>query len=131
MIDKIKSYIESRIEENCRLSEEDIEHIIDLSVRYDAYEANIGFDTSRLNEHNPREVAFSETWKEENYPQRGVNFGQGQLQDIFIEQISVFPMRYKVLEVINNRDRKIVATVIQWLGSNCGMGFLEKSLNKC
>jgi hypothetical protein len=34
------------------------------------------------------------------------------------------------IEVISGRDRMIVATVIQWLGSNCGICFLEESLKR-
>ena len=29
------------------------------------------------------------------------------------------------------RDRIVAATVIQWLGSNVGFGFLEEALRKC
>lgn len=36
----------------------------------------------------------------------------------------------KVIQEINNRDRMIVATVIQWLGSNCGMCFLGEALER-
>lgn len=33
--------------------------------------------------------------------------------------------------VITPRDRKIVATIIQWLGTNVGMGFLHEALRRC
>jgi len=36
----------------------------------------------------------------------------------------------KPLQIITSRDRLIVATVIQWLGSNCGMSFLHEALKR-
>ncbi len=32
---------------------------------------------------------------------------------------------------ITKNDRVIVATVIQWLGTNIGFNFLERTLKKC
>ena len=32
---------------------------------------------------------------------------------------------------ITNRDRMIAASIVQWLGTNCGMGFLHKVLGDC
>lgn len=37
----------------------------------------------------------------------------------------------KVHYEVTQRDAEIVATVIQWLGSNCGMSFLQAALQKC
>ncbi|WP_164740353.1 hypothetical protein, partial [Xanthomonas euvesicatoria] len=62
-------------------------------------------------------------------PVSGVNYGHGILQDLFIEGGHNMFGR-KVIEEISNRDRMIVATVIQWLGSNCGMCFLGEALRR-
>lgn len=79
---------------------------------------------------NPREAAFAEQWQKDNFPRAGVNYGHGALQDMFITEGEPFRTR-TIVEEITNRDRRIVATVIQWLGTNCGMAFLSASLEKC
>lgn len=79
-----------------------------------------------------REKVFAENWIEENKRRRGVNFGYGILQDLFIESDKIwwfYPGR--IVARINPRDRFIVATVIQWLGTNVGFSFLVKCLNQC
>jgi hypothetical protein len=75
--------------------------------------------------------SFHDQWQEENAPIAFMNCGQGILQDLFIEENPfnvILPK--KVVEVMSSRDRQIVATVIQWLGSNCGMGFLSAALQR-
>lgn len=105
----------------------ELEDIIRLSLKQDAYENNKGYLFKRT-EHNPREMAFYEQWQKENEPRAGMNHGNGILQDLFIEKDGPFSMKW-VIE-INNRDRFIAATVIQWLGSNVGMGFLYEALKR-
>lgn len=83
---------------------------------------------------NDRERAFYQHWRKENKHRSWINFGQGILQDLF-----AIPAKsghwWKRIEgwniVINKRDQYIVATVIQWLGTNCGWCFLNEVLNKC
>lgn len=86
---------------------------------------HIGFHSHRLNSDNPREVAFSETWKKENEERRYINRGHGILQDLFIDDNGVFH------HTMIPRDKMIAATVVQWLGSNCGMAFIETALKEC
>jgi len=74
------------------------------------------------------EKAFADQWEEENEERRGINYGQGLLQDLFIERRSVLT---QWTTVISRRERWIAATVIQWLGTNCGFAFLIRCLNKC
>lgn len=92
-----------------------------------------GFHSNRLDPeaHNPREVAFMDQWREEHESddllrilvclepddRPGVNGVYG------------FPPM-KELRKINDIDRRNISTVIQWLGSNIGMAFLEASLQK-
>jgi len=83
-------------------------------------------------EHLNREKVFAENWIEENKIIRGLNWGHGILQDLFIlsdEKWLLYPGR--IVVKINPRDRFIVATIIQWLGTNVGFSFLVKCLNQC
>lgn len=94
---------------------------------------NKGLWSKRLEQNNPREVAFAKLWESENVDCRGINYGYGALQDLFIKHDSKCFTRVNsdCVTRITQRDRFIVATVIQWLGSNCGMGFLHKALDDC
>lgn len=108
----------------------ELEDIIGLSLKQDAYENNKGYMLERT-EHNPREMAFYEQWQKENEPRAGVNSGNGILQDLFIESRAFdHPFTKRWVLQINNRDRMIAATVIQWLGSNVGMCFLDETLKR-
>lgn len=91
------------------------------------YRDNVGYQFKRI-EENEREKAFFEEWLHENEPRPGVNNGNGILQDLFIERVD--PYSRKWVEHIQPRDRMIVATVIQWLGSNVGMSFLHAALKR-
>jgi len=87
-------------------------------------------------EHGDREKIFYKQWKKENKQLRWLNFGQGILQDLFaITGNNPFNfMRGGLIGwklIINRRDRYIVATVMQWLGTNCGWCWLEETLRKC
>lgn len=75
-----------------------------------------------------RENAFMKRWEQENKRSRGVNYGCGILQDLFFDGD-----RYhnRMVHKITKRERWIVATVIQWLGTNCGFGFLYEVFEDC
>jgi hypothetical protein len=66
------------------------------------------------------EVAFAEEWERENVPQPGLNQGHGVLQNLMCE-----PNSHVLRETITQRDASIVATAIQWLGTNVGRAFLQ------
>jgi len=93
-----------------------------------------GFYRRRI-KNNPREKAFAEEWEKECKRDACIGYGLGLLQDLFMH----VPRQYwgssrfhaKPLMIINQRDALIVATVIQWLGSNVGMSFLHNALKKC
>ncbi len=70
-----------------------------------------GLSANRLNDDNPREVAFSHLWQKEN-----------DLHHLLEYLLSEDPNRRCQL---NQRDVVVAATTIQWLGSNCGMAFLR------
>lgn len=80
-----------------------------------------------------REKAFAEKWAEWNTPERSVhtNFGYGTLQDLFIKGSPIdFLAKREVDRIITAEDAQLVATVIQWLGSNCGWSFLTEALGE-
>ena len=67
-----------------------------------------------------KEKALSEYWEESCAPKPCVNFGQGVFGDLMIS--------WK--QKITARDARIAASLIQWLGTNCGFCWLEQALNK-
>ena len=104
-----------------------------------------GVHVKRLNkEHNPREVAFFKLWQKENHYDQNSK-GVSLLQHLMIERasepkegfvrdfsgMSVFGQYMKVHHHINQKEAEIVATTIQWLGSNVGMCFLGQALKEC
>ena len=99
--------------------------------------ANKGFRYERVNHKNPfdandinKEKVFISRWQKENKKRPAINFGQGILQDLFIENNEQFNAPKMILK-IKPVHRYIVATVIQWLGTNCGFAFLIECLNEC
>ena len=89
---------------------------------------NRGWRYSRV-EHNPREKAFADAWEKENDTDRNVIYGNGILQDLFIQEDD--RMNRNCIRRISDADRMVVATIVQWLGSNVGWSFLQGALNDC
>ncbi len=82
-------------------------------------------------EFNPVEKALADHWESENARAHNVNYGQGILQDLFGEPHPVFGSRIpSFIHVVTPTERWIVATVIQWLGTNCGQSFLQEAFAK-
>ena len=108
---------------NISLDDEELESIIAVVDDSGTHSENIGYFTHRL-EFNDTEKAFHDKWLEINEPKRGFNYGHGTLQDLFFDQ------KGKCLVELTKRDREIVATVIQWLGSNIGFSFLQETLKE-
>lgn len=80
---------------------------------------------------NPEKV-FADAWEKENEINPGTNFGFGILQDLFMDRVSGHWWSHPyATHVLNGRERMIAATVVQWLGTNCGFGFLVDTLRKC
>ena len=72
---------------------------------------------------NFREKVFAEAWKEEH--------SRAWDQTDFLGLLLSKTQKEKDgITNITQRERVIVATVIQWLGSNVGMGFLHQCMNK-
>lgn len=70
------------------------------------------------------ELSFAEAWERHNRPHPGTNFGNGILQDLFLDH---FCCHHR----ITPNERYVAATVVQWLGSNVGFSFMQGCLNAC
>lgn len=89
---------------------------------------NRGFMYERT-QWNDLEAAFARRWEQENEDRPGVS--GGMLQMLFMK-----PSRNNLLfelpeRMITPTDRYVVATVVQWLGSNVGLSFLNECLREC
>lgn len=71
------------------------------------------------------EAAFAKHWEEENEPESSVNHGCGLLQNLFFA--GSWPFQ-KCVHMVTRSERYVAATVIQWLGTNCGFAFLQEVL---
>jgi hypothetical protein len=67
------------------------------------------------------ENAFHRERIKENLPEPGINSGYGCLHTLL--------GHHKI--IATDREKRIVATVIQWLGTNCGRSFLHEALKRC
>lgn len=80
---------------------------------------------NRKHGFNTSEEAFIKTWN-----QRSMRGTHGRVHGLNLFEL----FRNKDLEknlTVNWRDRLVAATIIQWLGSNCGMSFLKAALSAC
>jgi hypothetical protein len=78
-------------------------------------------------EWNVWEQAFAAIWERENKEQPGINYGMGLLQDLMIGTHKYeFRWEGDFDPWLSDRERKICATLIQWLGTNCGRSFLHE-----
>lgn len=78
-----------------------------------------------------RERVFADEWEKEAQPNPGLNFGFGALQDLLIDRSPGDPrFARRFVAEIGPRDAMIVATIMQWLGTNVGWCWLEQTLKK-
>lgn len=84
---------------------------------------------------NRLERGFAASWERINRPVTGINHGQGILQDLFTSAHYYNTGARRRLKgvpyLITNRERMIVATVIQWLGTSCGFSWFSDVLRSC
>ena len=66
---------------------------------------------------NPLEKAFAEAWQKENKPRTGMQIG---LMDYMFDPEN----RGRPPTPVTDRDHRVAATVIQWLGSPVGQNWL-------
>ena len=81
---------------------------------------NKGLRANRLHPlaGNPNEVAFANLWETYNEEHRQT-------------MRWLLGSNNRMADEISDRDREIAATVVQWLGSPVGFGFVEKALEDC
>lgn len=77
-------------------------------------------------EFSCREIAFHDQWQHDNASDRyGMNYGCGSAQDLMLS-IYKYEKPENFEPWLTNRERKILATFVQWLGTNCGQSFLSE-----
>jgi hypothetical protein len=74
---------------------------------------HVGNDKKRLTIWNPREIVFAQQWDKENKD-----------HNILCLLLLKNPNHFS-RTLASPRDMFVAATVIQWLGTNVGQGFLE------
>jgi len=88
------------------------------------------------NKFSRLERIFTEKWAKECEPCHYINHGYGLLQNLlmvpdrkrgYLAQLS-WRFGFKPAFVIHQRDATIAATIVQWLGTNCGFAFLCEAL---
>lgn len=86
---------------------------------------NTGYWPDRV-AFNEIERAMAEQWSVENEERPGLNYGHGILQDLMLStHWNEKPEGFDPW--LSDRERKIVAMVIQWLGTNVGRSFLHEA----
>lgn len=78
--------------------------------------SSFGFD--HLREHSNPERIYAAQWRIENRRRSYINSGYTLLEHILCE-------RGKRPTMVSRRDAAVAAAVMQWLGTNCGFGFLQ------
>lgn len=77
--------------------------------------------------HPNREKAFADHWRKENENVPSwLNGGHGVLEHLLLAN-----EKECIIGDLTQRDAIVAATVIQWLGTNCGWCFLDECLNRC
>lgn len=69
---------------------------------------------------NPAEMIYHEEWIKAQEKHPGLNSGFGTLEWVLCPEGQEFPGRP------SQRDATVAASIIQWLGTNCGRGFVDK-----
>lgn len=75
-----------------------------------------------------REAAFGEAWRKANVERRGHNYGRCALEGILSEKHSAFG---PYGPAPTQRDATVAATVVVWMGTNCGQQFLRNVYDSC
>ncbi len=88
-----------------------------------------GINYHRTEGGNVSERVFAEEWEREN-ERTSMRFDHGILEILLAPSNRVRPFDTKI-ERISQRDASVAATVVQWLGTSCGLGFLEECERLC
>jgi len=65
------------------------------------------------------ERIYAEQWKDQNKRRAGVNDGFTYLEWILC------PSKQRIPAPVSERDAQVAAAVVQWLGTCCGLGFMQ------
>ena len=65
------------------------------------------------------EMVYAEEWKRHNERRSGINRGYTYLEWILCPSSQQYP------GPVSERDAQVAASVIQWLGTNVGLGFIQ------
>ncbi len=71
------------------------------------------------------ERIYAEEWKKHNERKPWLNSGCTYLEWILCPSGERFP------PPVSERDAQVAASVIQWLGTNCGLAFVQKCEKQC
>lgn len=71
------------------------------------------------------ELSYLAHWMDDNERHPGVNYGFGLLRDLMFSKFGKAPGSW----FVTDREARMVAMVIQWLGTNCGREFVERVLS--
>lgn len=116
-IEELEKFINQKMDEEGYIGQWESELILIKCKRILTESQNVGKFVNRI-ETNDREKYFHLNWQKVNKMGSGINNGHDLLQCLFAN----------AEEPINSHNRMIAATVIQWLGSNVGMSFLDDTL---
>lgn len=82
---------------------------------------------NRKHGFNDTEEAFLKTWNA-----RGMRSSRDRIYGVNLFSFLCRPEKPEFgLKKVTWRDRLVAATIIQWLGSNCGICFLRTALQSC
>jgi len=81
---------------------------------------NVGYNANRLSSINPLEMIFARKWDENN--------GNDERWDRELLPYLLDPFNQYNPQEPSERDYKVAATVIQWLGSGIGQSFIQSTL---
>lgn len=119
---------------NAHLDHYELEKIVQKAILIGKHEFDEGIATERC-AGNFKEEVFRSEWKRHNDP-FGIGSPHGYLQTM-LKGLCENPIgigrqgKLKDFDyVVSGRERTIVATVIQWLGTNVGWEFLNKCVDR-
>jgi len=82
---------------------------------------------------NPAEDIFLRRWQKQQERSRGINSGYGLLELLLsptrmraVSPFCRFSLDPYYVPPVSQRDAEVAATVIQWLGTSCGLGFMQE-----
>lgn len=76
------------------------------------------------------EKALSDEWSDENETKPWMYSGSGLLQALFNRSEYIGQMFPTCTHEVTDSERMVAATVIQWLGTNVGRGFLDSAFRR-